>query len=92
MRNLFMTKKEFGDYLKQLRIARNLSQKNLAASLGYSTPQYVSNWERGRALPPQKLASELCQILELPLENYTTNMIKVKTFDFSQKLKFNGRG
>ncbi len=40
----------FGENLKTLRNARSLSQKELAASLGFSF-QNISKWERGAALP-----------------------------------------
>lgn len=40
----------FGDNLKALRNARSISQKDLAAELGYSF-QNISKWERNESLP-----------------------------------------
>lgn len=42
-----------GDYMKELRENKRLSQKEVADILGVSR-QAVSNWERGRTLPGLK--------------------------------------
>ncbi|MGE0527086.1 MAG: helix-turn-helix transcriptional regulator [Bdellovibrionales bacterium] len=42
---------------KQLREKAGLTQKEVSDSLGYTTPQFISNVERGRCrFPVQKLA------------------------------------
>ena len=48
------TKIPLKDYLQQKRKAANLSQRDVADKLGYQTPQFISNWERGVACPPVK--------------------------------------
>lgn len=40
------------DFLKQKRVAAGLSQRDVADKLGYTTPQFISNWERGVSQPP----------------------------------------
>lgn len=40
------------DFLKQKRVAAGLSQRDVADKLGYTTPQFISNWERGVSTPP----------------------------------------
>lgn len=44
--------RDFGRYLQQVREGANVTQADVAAALGYSTPQFVSNVERGRCLIP----------------------------------------
>lgn len=39
--------KGFGQYLRQKRRDAGLSQQNVARALGYSSPQFISNLERG---------------------------------------------
>lgn len=39
-------------FLKEKRTLAGLSQKDVATSLGYSTSQFISNWERGISQPP----------------------------------------
>jgi len=41
-----------GTYLGKLRRAEGLTQREVAAALGYSSAQFVSNFERGIAAPP----------------------------------------
>ncbi len=39
-------------FLKEKRTLVGLSQKEVATKLGYSTSQFISNWERGISQPP----------------------------------------
>ena len=41
-----------GRFLKRKRLEANLTQWDVARELDYTTAQFVSNWERGAALPP----------------------------------------
>ena len=41
-----------GDYLRFSRIESGFSQWEISKFLGYSTSQFVSNWETGRSSPP----------------------------------------
>lgn len=45
--------------IKVARVRAGLSQGDTAVQLGYSTPQFISNWERGISLPPPKCVSKL---------------------------------
>jgi len=55
-----------GRALKLWRERANLSQRDVAMALGYTTAQFVSNWERGVALPPFSVLPKLCRILSVP--------------------------
>lgn len=41
-----------GQFLIEQRRIAGLSQAELSGKLGYETPQFISNWERGVSLPP----------------------------------------
>ena len=43
---------ELGNYLKAKRLAAKLSQSDASRALGYSGPQFISNFERGLCAPP----------------------------------------
>jgi len=43
---------EVGQVIKRNRIKAGVTQADLATKLGYKSPQFVSNWERGEAMPP----------------------------------------
>ena len=44
MKELFQV---LGDYLQSKRMKVGLSQGDVATKLGYSSPQFISNFERG---------------------------------------------
>ena len=50
--------------IREARIARNMTQMNLADAMGVSY-QAVSNWERGNSMPDISKLGELCNALEI---------------------------
>jgi len=69
----------WGKLIKEKRLNSGLSQGKLATILGYSTSQFVSNWERGLASPPPKAIPALTASLKLQrsdLESVITEMNK----------------
>ena len=59
MRNL-------NDYLREKRLDSGLSQLDVARVLGYASPQFVSNWERGLVSPPLETISILIELYKIP--------------------------
>jgi transcriptional regulator with XRE-family HTH domain len=57
-----------GKLLKKLRVARRLSQAQLAQRLGVST-QTVYNWERGKHWQQIDNIAILCQVLEISVHD-----------------------
>lgn len=53
---------EYGDYLQNLRTKAGLSQGDVSEKLGYSTPQFISNWERGVSKPPVTVLKQLAKL------------------------------
>lgn len=51
-------------FMRRLRIAAGLSQSDISSKLGYSSAQFVSNWERGLVPPPAKKLKKLALILK----------------------------
>jgi transcriptional regulator with XRE-family HTH domain len=49
-------------YLKKKRIEAGLTQSEVASELGYSSPQFISNWERGLANPPVFVLKNLTRL------------------------------
>lgn len=54
-----------GKFLRASREDRGVTQEELALRLGYSTAQYVSNWERGVSLPPMDQLPKIASFLEV---------------------------
>jgi transcriptional regulator with XRE-family HTH domain len=53
----------FGTTLKQARMTKKLSQKDIASELGWASPQFISNIERGIVVPPISKARKLSKLL-----------------------------
>lgn len=55
-----------GEFLKTSREDAGLTQLALARELGYTSAQFISNWERGIAMPPMNMMPELSRLLHIP--------------------------
>lgn len=52
-------------YLKSKRESAGLSQRDVSNELGYDTPQFISNWERGVSHPPIESLKKLAVIYKV---------------------------
>ncbi len=66
----------FGNYLRNLREKRRISQGEVAEVLGYKSPQFISNWERGIAAPPLKTLIKLAEIYNVEAEVLYKNFVQ----------------
>lgn len=62
---------KLGKNLKDCRNKAGLTQKNVADRLGYSSAQFISNFERGIAAPPVKRIRVLAKIYYPHLDKKT---------------------
>jgi len=56
-------------FLKEKRVAAGLTQSEVARKLGYSSPQFVSNWERGLANPPVFVLRDLTKMYRVSADS-----------------------
>jgi transcriptional regulator with XRE-family HTH domain len=73
MKELF---KVLGDFLQSRRIKAGLSQGDVATKLGYSSPQFISNFERGLCAPPLNKLKMLLALYDLNGEDVMKLMLK----------------
>lgn len=57
-----------GSYLKAKRIGCGLTQHDVSHELGYTTPQFVSNFERGLCSPPLSALAVIVQLYKIDAE------------------------
>lgn len=57
-------------FLKNKRQLSGMSQKDVSNRLGYSTAQFISNWERGVSSPPMNILKKLAEIYQVSLEEF----------------------
>lgn len=54
-----------GRYLRTKRVSSGLTQAEIADRLGYSSPQFISNFERGLCSPPLKNLKVLVRLYKI---------------------------
>ncbi|MEN0059669.1 MAG: helix-turn-helix transcriptional regulator [Bdellovibrio sp.] len=84
---------DLAGFLKDKRIKSGLSQKEVADKLGYTTPQFVSNWERGMSAPPIEVLKKLSDLYDVPSEEMFSAILQtvVSKVETKMKRKFYGR-
>ena len=60
------SRKKICKFFKEKRIAKNITQLEISLFLGYSSPQSISNFERGLALLPLKDLATVGKQLAIP--------------------------
>ena len=60
--------KALSEFLKEKRTQVGLSQKDVADKLGYSSAQFISNWERGLSSPPMHTLKKLAEMYNVNID------------------------
>lgn len=71
------------EFLKIAREESNMTQLELSKKLKLTSPQFVSNWERGIAKVPVKTLARLVAILQLDVET----VVDLRILDNKENLK-----
>lgn len=61
-----MNQEKIGKFIATLRKEKNLTQEQLAEKLGINVKS-ISRWETGRNLPDPSLMKELCEVLDISI-------------------------
>ena len=75
-----------GEVLKNARLSRGLSQGDVSKTLGYSSPQFISNIERDLAHPPLTIISKLVELYNLDSQIVLGIMVSEYTDKVAQAL------
>lgn len=82
---------QLGVFLRESRMKAGLSQMQVAKKLGYTTAQFISNWERGVSEPPLKALKVLARIYSVSMDEIfqliLQSTIKKVTEDLKAKFK-----
>jgi transcriptional regulator with XRE-family HTH domain len=81
------------DFLRDKRIESGLSQMDVARKLGYTSAQFVSNWERGLSSPPIHTLRKLSELYNIPPDTLFDTTLKTMISQVTKDLhkKFYGR-
>lgn len=75
------------EFLKNKRLNAGLSQRDVADKLGYSTPQFISNWERGVSHPPISALKKLGDLYKVSAEDLFEVTLNATIQDVTQDLR-----
>lgn len=82
MKKTINRKSEITKVMTQARISKNLTQGEVAAKLGYSSPQFISNMERGLSKIPPALIPKLSVIYGISAER----LVKLRVAQYEKHL------
>ena len=74
-------------FLKEKRTLSGLSQKDVATKLGYSTSQFISNWERGISQPPINTLRTLASMYNVAAEQMFNVLLEETMIQVEADLK-----
>lgn len=75
-----------GTYLKDKRLKKGFSQADFATRLGYASPQFVSDWERGVSSPPMKKLPEIASELNVKIDVLFDLLVELATNQLREDL------
>lgn len=78
---------KLGTLLKEYRLKAQLTQHDLAQKFGYSTSQFISNWERGVSQPPMETLVQLSALLKIPKNTIKELLIEEAIQQAEQKFE-----
>jgi transcriptional regulator with XRE-family HTH domain len=79
-------KKKLGSYLKQVREAAGLTQYDVSSKLGYTSPQFISNIERGISVVPLKALAKMIHMYKVSPDNVVKIILDSQKKLLKQKL------
>jgi transcriptional regulator with XRE-family HTH domain len=78
---------KLAQFLKEKRTQSGLSQKDVATKLGYSTSQFISNWERGVSQPPINTLRTLATMYKIGAEQMFNVLLEETMLQVQADLK-----
>ena len=86
------TKNLFAQFIQAKRINAGLSQRQVSDYLGYSTPQFISNWERGVSRPPMGTVKKLAMLYKIDADDMFDLILnsEIQALTRDLKRKFHG--
>jgi transcriptional regulator with XRE-family HTH domain len=79
-------KVDLAKFLKDKRKAAGLSQGVVAKKLGYTSPQFISNWERGLSRPPVATLKKIAQIYNISAHDMFDVILKTTIGEVTAEL------
>lgn len=81
------TGSQLGDFLKEKRQNAGLSQGDVSKKLGYGTPQFISNWERGISSPPINALKKIASLYNISADELFEVLLEETILQITKDLK-----
>jgi transcriptional regulator with XRE-family HTH domain len=88
---MLLDQKKLGSFLKLRRVSKGLSQNDVSHKLGYSSAQFVSNWERGVSAPPVDKLGDLIGLYGIPQKDFVKFMLGLHEKELKKALSKRAR-
>lgn len=82
-----MKNKTLAQVLHDLRMDAGLTQAQVSEYLGYSTAQFVSNWERGLSAPPVNILKRISLLYKVDAETLFQEVLKDRVAVVEKELR-----
>ena len=92
MKSATNSRSHLATYLKRKRQEVGLTQSQVAEKLGYSSPQFVSNWERGLANPPVFILKNLTKLYRVSPDEMFGKILEQVQKDLYREFHTSKRG
>lgn len=79
--------KLMADFLIACRLKAGFTQAEVAQKLGYTTPQFVSNWERALATPPLNTMAKIIRLYKIKPEAIVEVILEQQRAYILEKMK-----
>lgn len=73
-----MTKQTLGKMFYEARIAQDISQAKVADAMGYTSPQFISNVERGLCLMPASRVKDWAKVCKVDWKPFLRMIFEVR--------------
>ncbi len=73
-------------FLRETRIEKSITQLQASRALGHSSPQYISNFERGLCEPSLETAMKLCELYGIPRRQLYDIMVEMYQIELEAKI------
>jgi transcriptional regulator with XRE-family HTH domain len=77
---------DLAKFLKDKRKQAGLSQGSVAKKLGYTSPQFISNWERGLSRPPVATLRKIAQLYSISSDEMFEVILKATIGEVTAEL------
>jgi len=77
---------EFGALLREFRLDAGISQADVSKKCGYSSPQFISNLERGLTWPPMNVLAKMSDLYGIKKSVLLDNLMNYRKKVWSLQL------